>query len=225
MTYALICVGAYIAFYISWPRLRPWIIGMRGESKAARVLRRHGLPHLQDLQVLGANGTTYQVDLVARIGKWFYVIEVKNYAGTIEGWADERFWTQHITRHKKHEFYNPLWQNYGHVKALEESLPGLRLQGLVLFTGSASFLVGFPSGVMNLRKFEQLVAKYAHIGRDDPMLVAEWNRITALGVDRQARRAHMRQAFRDGLQRLVKLFARREPVGAPSKSNSESEES
>lgn len=194
---------------------------MRGESKAARVLRLHGLPHLQDLQVLGANGTTYQIDLVARIGKWFYVIEVKNYAGLIEGWADERLWNQHITRHKKYEFYNPLWQNYGHVKALEESLPGLRFQGLVLFTGSANFAVGFPSGVMNLRGFERLVAKYAHIGRDDATLMAEWNRITTLGVDRRARRARIRQACRDGLQRFAKLFGRRRPATAESDAGSE----
>ena len=112
MNALLVLLGGYILLYITWPLLRPRIVGSRGESKAARVLRRHNLPYLQDLRVLGANGTTYQVDLVARIGKWFYVIEVKNYAGTIEGWADERLWTQHINSRRKHDFYNPLWQNY-----------------------------------------------------------------------------------------------------------------
>lgn len=221
MTILLLLLGSYVLLYITWPLLRPRIVGRRGEAKVAQVLRRHGLPYLQDLRVLGANGTTYQIDLVTRIGKWFYVIEVKNYAGLIEGWADERFWTQQINRRSKHTFYNPLWQNYGHVKALEECLPGLRLQGVVVFTGSANFAVGFPSGVMNLRKFERLTAKYADLGRDDPTLLTAWERITTLGVDRQARRARTRQACRDGWRHVSKFLIRRNAVTPVSNVGSE----
>ncbi len=61
--------------------------------------------------------------MIAVTEKGIFVLERKNYSGNIYG--DEKFpnWTQFIGKGKKYKFYNPIWQNNGHIKALENFLP------------------------------------------------------------------------------------------------------
>ena len=48
-----------------------------------------------------------------------YVVESKNYSGWIFGDVKQKEWTQILAGGKKKtRFYNPIWQNAGHVKAL-----------------------------------------------------------------------------------------------------------
>mgnify|MGYP003291794995 CR=1 FL=1 len=50
-----------------------------------------------------------------------FVIEMKNYYGLITGDEYKDKWTQYLGRNKYY-FKNPIHQNYGHVKCLEEVL-------------------------------------------------------------------------------------------------------
>lgn len=75
---------------------------------------------LNDIMVKD-NDKTYQIDhiVVSKFG--IFVIEMKNYYGYIYGNEYNKVWTQKVGRYKRN-FYNPIHQNYGHVKALSNVL-------------------------------------------------------------------------------------------------------
>lgn len=60
-----------------------------------------------------------QVDLIMISQNGIYVFESKNYSGWIFG--DERYknWTQTLENKQKNRFFNPIWQNKGHIDALK----------------------------------------------------------------------------------------------------------
>lgn len=71
---------------------------------------------------------TAQIDHIVVNKKGVFVIETKNYAGSIYGTADQREWTQVLAYGRvKNKFYNPLKQNAVHIyrlkKFIGESVP------------------------------------------------------------------------------------------------------
>jgi restriction system protein len=103
--------------------------------------------HFREIIVPTARGTT-EIDhlIVSRFG--IFVIEFKDRSGWIFGSDRDAYWTTvHFTQ--KFTFQNPLRQNYGHMKALEEFL-GVgphKLHGLVVFRGAFEFKTPIPDGV------------------------------------------------------------------------------
>ena len=69
------------------------------------------------------NGDVTEVDLILIHESGIYVIESKNYSGWIFGSENQRYWTQSFSDGKggsqKYKFYNPIWQNDTHIKALQ----------------------------------------------------------------------------------------------------------
>jgi len=61
--------------------------------------------------------------MIAETG--IYVFESKNYSGWIFGDEKGRNWTQVLENKQKNHFYNPVWQNNGHITALKHAT-GLR---------------------------------------------------------------------------------------------------
>lgn len=68
------------------------------------------------------DGSTSEVDAVLVSSSGIYVFENKNYSGWIFGDADEKTWTQSLNKRVRYRFLNPIKQNAGHVRALEEFL-------------------------------------------------------------------------------------------------------
>lgn len=83
------------------------------------------------------NISTTQIDHIVVSVYGIFVIETKSHQGWIYGTTNKQNWTQVLYRSKK-PIYNPLWQNYAHVKAIE-TLLGRRLKTTPLS------LVAFPS--------------------------------------------------------------------------------
>ena len=63
-----------------------------------------------------------EVDVIALSNHGIYVFEMKNYSGYIYGSEKDQYWTQVLNKYSKHKFYNPLRQNYAHIKAIEKYL-------------------------------------------------------------------------------------------------------
>ncbi|KGP74541.1 NERD domain-containing protein [Pontibacillus yanchengensis] len=117
----------------------PSIKGRIGEAKLSFLLNR--LPSeeyhvLDDLLIPSKNGTT-QIDHVVVSPYGIFVIETKNYKGWIFGDEKSKYWTQVIYK-RKEKFYNPIHQNFGHIKALESALEGL-------YEGTYYSIVSFSS--------------------------------------------------------------------------------
>ena len=77
---------------------------------------------LTNIYVPKEDGKTTEIDLVMITETGLYVFESKNYGGWIFGSENNRNWTQTLPNKQKNKFLNPIWQNKGHVKALENTL-------------------------------------------------------------------------------------------------------
>lgn len=75
---------------------------------------------LNDIMIKSSKGT-HQIDHIIISKYGIFVVEMKNYYGLITGEEHQNKWTQHLGKNKYY-FNNPIHQNYGHIKALEELL-------------------------------------------------------------------------------------------------------
>ena len=118
----------------------------RGESSERDLIYRlikGGIPFstiFHDLYIPNKYGHT-QVDLVIPSSVGIFVIEVKDYSGWIFGNANHNKWTQVLAYgQEKHQFYNPIKQNDGHISALRNSAEQLKevpIYSIIVFYGSS----------------------------------------------------------------------------------------
>jgi hypothetical protein len=119
-------------------------LGEKGERAATRSLASLSDTGqiLRNLIIPKADGSTTEIDLVYITCQGIFVVEVKNYGGWIFGNERNRYWTQVMKGGHKSRFYNPIWQNRGHVWALQRVLRPL-YQGefinIVVFSDRSTF--------------------------------------------------------------------------------------
>ena len=75
---------------------------------------------LNDIMIKSSKGT-HQIDHIILSKFGIFVVEMKNYYGLITGDEYKDKWIQHLGKNKQY-FNNPIHQNYGHIKALQELL-------------------------------------------------------------------------------------------------------
>ena len=140
---------------ILWSVFRAPIKGALGEaavkagaglSLPSSVYRRY-----HDVTLPTAGGTT-QIDhmFVSEFG--VFVVETKNMNGWIYGTEKDRKWIQVFPGGQKYRFQNPLRQNYGHVRAIEDALAEMGLakgvvKSIVVFVGEAELKRDLPENV------------------------------------------------------------------------------
>ncbi|WP_084505091.1 nuclease-related domain-containing protein [Acetobacterium malicum] len=96
--------------------------GNRGEYLSFQELKKLEGDHrvLVNLYLPKSNGETTEIDLLLLSETGIYVIESKNYSGWIYGDEKNKYWTQVLNSKSKKQFFNPIWQNKTHIKALKE---------------------------------------------------------------------------------------------------------
>ena len=145
-----------LALLLKWKL--PFLIGRSGERFVSRELLNLDQQHykvMNDLLLpsLGNTGTT-QIDQVVVSNFGIFCIETKNFEGWIFGSAHQHHWTQVIYRFRK-KFYNPLRQNYAHIKAVEEVLkstfPQVPVRGFVVFPSAEKLQISGTDAVGHAR--------------------------------------------------------------------------
>ncbi len=138
-----------------WSVFQAPVKGALGETavKAGAVLT---LPssvyrRYHDVTLPTMSGTA-QIDHVFVSVFGVFVVETKNMAGWIYGSERDREWTQVFPGGRKYKFQNPLRQNYGHVRAMEDALAGIRLprgavKSVVVFVGKTKLKREMPGNV------------------------------------------------------------------------------
>ena len=94
--------------------------GIAGESIIQLLLNSPQLGYrkiMKNIYVPYGNQTT-EIDVVMIHETGIYVIESKNYSGWIFGNENQKQWTQMLNSYTKKRFYNPVWQNRTHIRAL-----------------------------------------------------------------------------------------------------------
>lgn len=128
--------------------VKPSVKGAFGEGIVSLLLSH--LPKdqytvIHNVMLKNERGTS-QVDYVVVSIYGLFVIEVKNYAGWITGAEKSNQWTQTIYKKKNH-FMNPIHQNYGHIKVIENILndPKIPIYSIVAFAGDATLKVNIQT--------------------------------------------------------------------------------
>ncbi len=135
-----------------------------GEELVSEVLTAKFPPphyHLLNHVTLPLKDGTTQIDhiLVSRFG--VFVIETKDYKGWIFANPKQANWTQ-VIYGKKFQFQNPIFQNFRHVRAVQDLLdflPQDAVHSVVVFTGEAEFKTPVPPGVFDLRELVAHIAE------------------------------------------------------------------
>lgn len=120
--------------------------GDMGELVAAKFLNsldKSEYKIIHDIKIKNPtrNTKTSQIDhlVVSKYG--IFSIETKAYKGKIYGKEYSRNWSQYLGN-KKHDFMNPILQNYGHIKAVEailkETYPGMKYFSIIAFSPEAN---------------------------------------------------------------------------------------
>ncbi len=140
----LLSVPLLIYLFKVSPEKRAIKSGKEGEKKVSRILRRHGFRVFDDL-IFKVNGRTVQIDHIAVSKDYLLIVETKNHGGLISGSCYEKNWRQITPAGRIYTFYNPVWQNYGHLKAVEELLEtSIELIPVVVFASDPVLNVGKP---------------------------------------------------------------------------------
>ena len=126
--------------------------GTAGEKHVARILSK--LPNerykvINNL-LINPNGHSSQIDHIVVSEYGVFVIETKFYQGWIYGSDRSEYWTQNIYGHKYH-LYNPIFQNYGHIRALQNIL---NERDASLFT---SIVVFSPQATLKIQTNELVI--------------------------------------------------------------------
>lgn len=148
-----------------------------------------------DVILPAANGTT-QIDHVVVADQGVFVIETKNYQGTIYGNERAAEWYQYLGD-QKYPFHNPLHQNYGHVKSLSENLqlPESVFVPIVVFPNQTKLNIETQNMVLQSYELADYIRNYT----SDSLLSEEekYNACEVLrkgrSIDPVSRQEHIRQ--------------------------------
>lgn len=142
-------------------RRKSYIIENQGEREVAEVLKRiRGYKLLNDILIKNKDKTT-QIDHVLIGKKGIFVIETKDFSGTIKGKEYSKEWTQNLNGYTN-EFYNPIRQNYGHIKALENLTKRRNIFiSTIVFTNKSNIKeVNTETPVIQLKDLKKFIKKY-----------------------------------------------------------------
>lgn len=165
----IICGIIFVVLFIVVPILFWKLLpskGERGERYVAVLLKR--LPEksyrvINNL-LISNDGYTSQIDHVIVSVYGIFVIETKNYIGWICGGEHSDYWTQNIYGNK-YKFRNPIHQNYGHIKALKNTLkdyPNIPYISIIAFSQKASLGVSSSIPVIYWDDIVPLIIQYAN---------------------------------------------------------------
>jgi hypothetical protein len=132
------------------------LVGWIGEVYSASCIRMiTGGVVLKDVYIEGSSNVV-QIDIIAITEKGVLVIEKKTMIGLILGDEYQKQWTISLKKGKlKYPMKNPLHQNYGHIKVLEEKFPEYKdfFINLVVFGNNAKLGNKIPDNVITDRQF------------------------------------------------------------------------
>ena len=160
--YILVMGILAILIRIFYPKLR----GIMGEFWVKQELKK--LPK-EEYKILNnimveKNNMTHQIDHLVISPYGVFVIEMKNYYGLILGNDKNDKWIQYLGK-KKSYFKNPIHQNYGHVKALEEllNIDNNIFVPIVCFSNQTKLKIETKNDVVQLDYLISNIKKYHNI--------------------------------------------------------------
>lgn len=134
---------------------------------------------INDYLFVDAEGHSRQVDHVYINGRGIWVIETKNYSGTVYGYEKQREWTQVSAGGKEvNRFYNPLKQNLTHIYSLAAIIGRKDIfHNVVCFVGSADISNVIADNVCGLDGIGYIKKRNAAVSLDAEEMASYYNRL------------------------------------------------
>jgi hypothetical protein len=161
--------GLVLIFGYTAGRIRRAIVKAenRGEVQIRRLLLKYcdnrDAHILNNVTLRLEDGSTTQIDHILVSTKGIFVVETKHYWGWIFANPKSKFWTQ-VTYCGKFRFQNPMYQNYKHVKAVQnlfEFLAPEHIHSIVVFSGEAIFKTPKPDNVCYKTELIHTIERYS----------------------------------------------------------------
>lgn len=190
-TYKIILIPFLVLIIIV--RNRAKIKGFIGEKSVSRNLSKLNKEKFKIINniMLNVGEETTQIDHLVVSNYGLFIIETKNYSGWILGNEYDNYWTQVIYK-RKEKLYNPIRQNYRHIKALQEILknyPNLIFHPIVAFTKRADLKVQTSADVVYTSDLTSTINKYCTIETISDVQKEEiYNKLMSLNVDSRSNR-------------------------------------
>ena len=143
-----------------------------GAARVRRALEARGPDVLHDFILPGAYGGLTKIDHALLTAGGILCIQTKHYSGIVFGGADEPQWTN-VDGTRRRRFLNPLIQNEGRTKALQNIVPDVPVANIVVFTGSVDFPTPPPKNVLRVGELESFIAKFVF----GPSKVKDWDAV------------------------------------------------
>ena len=143
-----------------------WLGGIR----IRKVLDRRSPDVLHDFILPGAYGGLTKIDHAILTAGGILCIQTKHYNGIVFGGEEEAQWTN-VDGTSKRRFLNPLIQNAGRTRALQNVVPDVPVANLVVFTGKVEFSSPPPAKVLTVSQLDSYIAKFVF----GPSRVKDWD--------------------------------------------------
>ncbi|MCM3789849.1 NERD domain-containing protein [Domibacillus indicus] len=143
-------------------RRKKGVLGERTVQEELDKLDRAVYTVFHDLYIPRSNGRTAQIDHLVLSKHGIFVIETKNFSGRIFGDESEKYWIQKTLK-RRETFYNPIWQNAGHIRALKEFFGhsnGIKYYSFIAFTRKSQLELEEPFKEASVLYADQLVEAF-----------------------------------------------------------------
>lgn len=179
-------------------KFRPRAKGYIGEKSVASCLARLNKSRYMVINnlMLQVGEKTSQIDHVIISDYGIFVIETKNYKGLIKGSEFDDYWKQ-ILYKRTEKFYNPIKQNYGHIKAIKDVLCNyseVNYFSVIVFTTDAELRVKTKTDVIYINKLIKTIKQYREETISDSFKERIYDRLISLNVNNgRNRKAHIKE--------------------------------
>ncbi|MEA4826893.1 MAG: nuclease-related domain-containing protein [Clostridium sp.] len=183
---------AIIAFILSLPKVKG-IIGETAVSGLLSSLDSEEYKVLNDIMIRKKDGKTTQIDHIIVSDYGIFVIETKNYAGWIFGKENDKYWTQVLNKRTKNKFFNPIFQNKGHINALKELIcKDIPYYSIVAFSTKAT-LKNKMSNVVYMSQLNKAIRQYTDKAISKKEVINICNIIKRANIlDKEVKKEHVK---------------------------------
>jgi hypothetical protein len=143
-----------------------------GKHRIRKILNARSPDVIEDFILPGAYGGLTHVDHAILTSGGILCIQTKHYNGIVFGEADEPQWTN-VDGIQRRKFLNPLIQNQGRTRALQQVAPKVPVASLVVFTGSIQFTSQLESNVIHVRDLDTYISKFVF----GPCKIDDWHAV------------------------------------------------
>ena len=139
------------------------LIGEHWTKEALSKLPKDTYKIINDVLIKTSTGT-HQIDHIVVSKYGIFVIETKQYNGYITGSKWDKHWIRHAGKRKLY-YENPIRQNYGHVKSLQEllNIEENKLINLVCIPSNAKLKIKHDGELVNNLNIVKTITSYKEV--------------------------------------------------------------